>query len=300
MGFQKATKEQSKARIALMGPAGSGKSYTSLRIAETLGGKVAAIDTENRSLSKYADEFDFDVLNLDNYHPQNYIDAIKMAEQAGYDVLIIDSLTHAWSGKGGALEIKDRAAARSKENSFTAWREVTPLHNSLVEAMLSSRLHIIVTMRVKTEYVVTTNERGKQAPQKVGLAPIQRDGLEYEFDIVADLDAENTLTVGKTRCRALKGYVKNMAGEEFGQIVKNWLTDGAPSQEQIIQARYDLKAWADSNGISTQEMRFYGKSCPDVQREDTSTWMPEDCEKIKQYIEQRIFPQQQGEERATG
>lgn len=229
MPFSKATKHEAKLRLALAGPSGSGKTYTALEIATHLGSPIALVDTERGSASKYADLFNFDVLELDSFHPERYIEAIHEAEEAGYAVLILDSLSHAWVGKDGALELRDKVAKRlaaayrsGKEDSFAAWREVTPIHNSLVDAMVQSRLHLIVTMRTKTEYIVETKD-GKTAPRKIGLAPIQRDGLEYEFDVFADLDQDNTLIVHKTRCPALAGGVFSKAGKEVADILNTWL-----------------------------------------------------------------------------
>ena len=228
MAFQRATKKQSRLRLALIGPSGSGKTYTALRVAQYLGEKVAVIDTERGSASKYADEFTFDTNEPESFHPQKYIDAIREAEEAGYGVLVIDSLSHAWMGKDGALELLDRSVKRSQSgNSFAAWREVTPLHNALVDAMLQSRCHIIVTMRAKTEYILETNDKGKQVPRKVGMAPVQRDGLEYEFDVVADMDLDNNLIVSKTRCKALSGALIPKPGKELADTLLAWLTDGA-------------------------------------------------------------------------
>jgi hypothetical protein len=230
--FRKATKEQLKLRMALIGPAGSGKTYSALNIARHLGKRIAVIDTEHGSASKYAGLFEFDVVELDSFHPQNYIAGIQAAQQAGYDVLIIDSLSHAWMGKDGALELVDRAAKRSPSgNSFAAWRDVTPLHNQLIEAMLGARLHLIVTMRSKMEYVQDKDEKGRTQIRKVGLQPVQRDGLEYEFDVVADLDTENTFIVGKTRCPQLTGVIVPRPGKEVADTLLAWLTDGAPPAE---------------------------------------------------------------------
>lgn len=233
--FQKATKEQAKARIALMGPSGSGKTYTALKLACGLGDKVAVVDTENGTASKYADEFNFSTLNLTEFSPLTYVDAIHAAEEAGFDVLIIDSLSHAWMGKGGALEMVDREASRSNSNnSFTAWRKVTPLHNALVDALVQCRIHLIVTMRTKTDYVLQPNDKGKMEPKKVGLAPVQRDGLEYEFDIVGDMDLDHNLIVSKTRCRLLDGYVGHKPDEKLAQTIKSWLSDGTAPQPKPI------------------------------------------------------------------
>jgi KaiC/GvpD/RAD55 family RecA-like ATPase len=213
--------------MALVGPSGSGKTFSALSIATGLGERIALVDTERASASKYADEFSFDCMELESFHPQRFIDAIHEAEKGGYEVLIIDSLSHAWMGKDGALEQVDNAAKRSKSsNSFAAWREVTPLHNALVDAILRSRLHIIATMRVKTEWVLEKDKDGRTVPKKVGLAPVQRDSVEYEFDVVGDLD-EATLVITKTRCRALHEGVFKRPGADLGKTLRAWLTDGA-------------------------------------------------------------------------
>ena len=151
------------------------------------------------------------------------------AESAGYDVLVIDSLSHAWMGKEGALEQVDRAAKRSQSNNtYTAWRDVTPMHNALIDAMLQSPCHVIVTMRAKTEYVLEENERGKKVPRKVGMAPVQRDGMEYEFDVVADMTPENDFVVSKSRCPAMHGAVISKPGKDVADTLRGWLSDGNP------------------------------------------------------------------------
>jgi len=233
MVFKRATKEQAKLRMGIIGPAGSGKTYTALLTAKNLvpGGRIALLDTERGSASKYADIFEFDVCELETFHPENYIKTIQAAEEAGYDVLIIDSLSHAWTGKDGALELVDKAAARERGNSFAAWRHVTPLHNAMVDAMIGARLHLIVTMRSKTEWVVEKDERGKSVPRKIGLQPVQRDGLEYEFDVVADMDLDNNFIVSKTRCPALRGSVIRCPNEEPAKTLRAWLSDGVPVVE---------------------------------------------------------------------
>ena len=232
--FKKAQRSQRKARIGLIGPSGSGKTYTALTLAAGLagpGGRIAVIDTENNSAALYADEFEFDVLNLDTFSPEVYVQAIRAAEAAGYDVLIIDSLSHAWVGKEGALEQVDKAARRYQGNTYAAWRDVTPMHNALVDAMVRCKCHLIVTMRAKTEYVVEKDEKGKSIPRKVGMAPIQRDGLEYEFDIVADMDIDNNLIVSKTRYKPLTGAVISKPKSDLGREILAWLESGAPMED---------------------------------------------------------------------
>ena len=248
MTFQKATKKSARLRMALIGVAGAGKTYTALSIAQHLGQKVAVVDTERGSASKYSDQFDFDVMEIESYGPKTYVDAIQAAEEAGYDVLVIDSLSHAWAGKDGALEMVDRAAKRSQAgNTFGAWRDVSPLHNQMVDAIVSSRIHVIATMRAKTEYVQEKDPKtGRTTVRKIGLAPVQRDGLEYEFDVVATLDSDNNLIVGKTRCPAIAGAVINKAGREIARSLKTWLTDGAaPDDERITKAKAVPEAEAE-------------------------------------------------------
>ena len=226
--FKPATRKASRLRLALVGPSGAGKSYTALSVATGLGGKIAVVDTERGSASKYAGAFRFDTDELESFHPQRYIDAIADAEKAGYDVLILDSLSHAWTGRDGALELVDQAARRSKSgSSFNAWRDVTPLHNALLDAILRCRCHVIATMRTKTEYVLERDEKsGKTVPRKVGLAPVQRDGVEYEFDVVGDLDIDHHLVVTKSRCPMLAGKVLREPGAELGKTLLGWLGDG--------------------------------------------------------------------------
>ena len=230
--FQKASKASAFGRMALIGPAGGGKTYSALRIAQVLAGdkRTAVIDTEHGSASKYADEFDFDTVLLEVFSPEKYMEAMKAAEQSGqYGCLIIDSLSHAWAGKGGLLEYVDAEAQRSQsKNSFAAWRKATPKHHALVESMLALRMHLIVTMRTKTEWVVEKDSRGKSVPRKVGLQPVQRDGLEYEFDVVADM-AEARMIIGKTRCPGLFGQLYENPGQEVGELFMAWLTgEGEP------------------------------------------------------------------------
>lgn len=236
MPFVKATKQQAKGRVALIGVSGSGKTMTSLTWARTLAGpkgRIAVIDTEAGSASKYADEFEFDTLILESFTPRSYIAAIHEAEAAGYDVLVIDSLSHAWAGKDGILAMVDNATARSKSgNAFTSgWREATPEHNNLVDALVRCSVNLIVTMRAKTEYVID-EANGKKFPKKVGMAPVQRDGLEYEFDLVGDMDTEHTLIVTKSRCRQLADKVFRKPDQQPAEVLRDWLTSGAPAPQK--------------------------------------------------------------------
>lgn len=226
--FQKARKTQSKLRLAIDGPSGAGKTYTALIAASAManGGKIAVIDTERNSASLYADKFNFDVACLDNFNPNNYINAIHEAEQAGYAVIVIDSLSHAWEGEGGVLDMHDDATKRSRsENGWAAWRDVTPVHRDLVDAILQSPVHIISTMRSKMDYVQTT-ENGSTKIKKVGMAPIQRAGMEYEFTIVGDMDVDHNFIVTKSRCDFIADAVVKKPDAVFFKKILDWLNSG--------------------------------------------------------------------------
>jgi hypothetical protein len=190
--------------------------------------KIAVICSEKGSAAKYADKFEFDMLKLDTYAPRTYVEAIKSAERNGYDFIIIDSLTHAWTGKEGALEQVDLIGKKSQSgNKFNAWRDVTPMHNDLIDAMIGSEAHIIATLRVKTEYVIE-EINGKKVPRKVGLQPVQRDGMEYEFDVTMDMNIAHEGLIGKTRCDDLDGKWWLKPGRELAEIFGGWL-QGAPA-----------------------------------------------------------------------
>ena len=228
-GFRKAERRKAKLRLGLVGPAGSGKTYGALLIAMGLGGKIALIDTENGSGDLYAHLGDYDVCTLDApYTVQKYLTAIEEAEQAGYSVLIIDSLSHAWAGEGGLLDQQGKIADSGRGNSYTAWRQVTPWHNKLVEAMLTSKCHIIATMRAKTEYVQEKNDKGKTEIRKVGMAPVQRDGMDYEFGVVFDLDVNHNATVSKDRTTLFDGQIFRPS-RKTGEALRDWLESGTDS-----------------------------------------------------------------------
>jgi ABC-type sugar transport system ATPase subunit len=234
MTFQKATRQQKKARIALHGPSGSGKTYTALELAKGLvgpAGRVAVIDTERGSASLYGDRFEFDVIELDYFSVDNYVKAINEAVDSGYDVLVIDSLSHAWTGLGGVLDSVNNV----KGNVFTdGWGKVgTPQQNRLLDSILNAPMHVIATLRVKTDYEVEKDERGKATPKKIGLAPVQRDGVEYEFDIVGSLNIENTLTVEKSRMVDLAGRIIAKPDRKLGIQISNWLNSGAKPEPKV-------------------------------------------------------------------
>jgi hypothetical protein len=254
--IRKAERRKAKLRLGISAPSGAGKTYSSLLIAYGLTGdweKIGLIDTENGSGDLYAHLGDYLVLTLEPpYTPLRYVEAIKAFEAAGVDCIIIDSLSHAWAGEGGALDIQGAASAKTG-NSYTAWREVTPMHNALVNAMLQSKCHIIATMRAKTEYILEENEKGKKVPRKVGLAPIQRDGMEYEFTVMLDLSHQHIASATKDRTGLLDGqYFKPSI--ETGQKLLEWLEQGIdPDKQRLDLLETARQKWNECAGKDDDE-----------------------------------------------
>jgi len=258
--FQRATKRAVRARIAFDGPSGSGKTWTSLEWATILGQKIAVVDTERGSASLYSDKFGFDVLELSPpFHPDRLVEAIRSAESASYDVLIIDSLSHFWEGEGGVLDIADAAGARAGGNSWAGWKTATPALRHLIDVMLASDLHIIVTMRSKQEWTQEeyTDGKGhrKTRPVRLGMAPVMRNGMEYEMTVVGDLDLEHRLTITKSRCDALSDLVVQPGrAAEAAETFLRWTNSGAG-----VASRNDIDVLkAQMNRLEPPELR---KTC---------------------------------------
>lgn len=237
--FKPATREKTKARVLLAGPSGSGKTRAALEIARGLGDRIAVIDTENRSASLYVglNGISFDVCELQPpYTYEKYLQAMRDAfGSKAYDVLVIDSLTHVWHGEGGALETIDQ-----KTNKFAGWKDVTPSHNRLLSSISASPIHILCTVRTKTAYVLEEKENryGKlvQEPRKVGMAPMFRDGVEYEFSVQLDINLDHEVSVAKTRITELDG-ARFAPGElaRIGEMMRSFHETGVVPQRQQQQ-----------------------------------------------------------------
>lgn len=241
MGFQRATIKPFWLRLAIDGPAGAGKTYTALEVATFFAAKYgqtpAYIDTERGSASKYAARFAFDVVDMKPpYHPDRFVKGIAMAAEAGYKVLVIDSLSHAWNGPGGLLEIVDQIASRMNGNSYAAWKDATPIQTRLIDALIGADMHIIACLRAKMDYAQDKDERGRTKIVKLGLAPVQREGMEYEFDVVGDMTVLHNLIVSKTRCEELTDGLFTRPGKDFAQILWNWTQSGVTREQVNAQA----------------------------------------------------------------
>lgn len=225
MEIRRAERKKAKLRLGISAPSGGGKTYSALLMAFGLGGKVGLIDTEHGSGDLYAHLGEYDIIGIEApYSVIKYREAIKAFESAGYDTIIIDSLSHAWAGDGGLLDKQGKLADRGT-NSFAAWRTITPEHNALVESMLQSPCHIIATMRSKQEYILETNDKGKQTPKKVGMAPVQREGMEYEFTVMLDVDMNHIASASKDRTSLFDGQFFKIE-QKTGETLLNWLDSG--------------------------------------------------------------------------
>lgn len=245
--FEEATREQAKLRVAIEGPAKSGKTFTALVLAtaaaKRFGGKIAFVDTERGSASKYAPKpgqranpnkgtFKFQQVELQQFSPRHFIEAIEAAQQGGFTILVVDSLSHEWMGTGGVLQMVE---ADSSRNRFAAWKTPSLLHQKLVDTMLQSNLHIICTMRSKMKHV-QEQEGNRTVIRKVGMEPVQRSGMEYEFDVVLSLDTDNNCRVSGSRCPEMpNGTAENQPGAKFFAPLLNWVSEGSEPKPKPVQ-----------------------------------------------------------------
>lgn len=220
MKITTAQRKRAKIRLSIQGPSGSGKTFSSLLIAKGLVGtweNICVIDTENHSADLYSNLGPYNVLSLGKpFTPEAYIQAIELCEKSGIKAIIIDSLSHEWEGEGGILDIHSSMVG----NSFTNWSKVTPRHNSLVQRMLQSDCHIIATLRTKQDYVLS-EKNGKTVPEKVGLKSVTKDGMDYEFTTVFDLDINHNAICSKDRT-GLFTNIPQKLNEQTGMSIINW------------------------------------------------------------------------------
>lgn len=292
--FKKAERKNAKLRLAIAGPTGSGKTFTALLLAKGIGGRIAVADTENSSAELYDDLVEFDHANIQPpYTPEKFISVIKAAEEAGFDTLILDSITHEWSGVGGCLEMVDKLSSTTfKGNSWGAWSQVTPQHRKFIDAMLQSSINIIVTMRSKME-TIQTNDNGKKRVEKVGMKAEQRDGIEYEFSTVLDLTHDNIAVATKDRSRLF--LEPRQLNESDGVLLKQWLLSGSANacingnqylelEHLMHQAGIDITNYCAKRGLN---------SLHDVKQQI----FEETCDGIKKIIQQNQQAQQANERR---
>ena len=258
--FTPATKTALKARIALEGVSGSGKTWTALTLARGMvgpTGRIAVADTERRKAALYNGVVTkFDHLALTTFDPSIMVDVLAAA--ADYDACIVDSFSHFWMGVDGMLEQVDRAGKSPKAggNQFGGWKEMRPVERRMIDALLAYPGHLIVTLRSKSDYVIEVNDKGKNVPRKVGMKAEQREGLEYEFDLVGTLDLDNTLVFTKSRCPLFSGAVIAKPGEQVGRDIAAWLADGVDSGPSPL----DMRDQALAAGVTLDELVELGRA----------------------------------------
>ena len=226
MKLQKAERNQVKLRLGLSGASGFGKSYSALLLAYGITNdwtKIAIIDTENNSASLYSHLGDFNVLSLNEpYAPERYIQAIEVCEKEEIEVVIIDSITHEWSGKGGCLELHEQLGGR-----FQDWAKITPRHQAFIDKILNSNCHVITTVRRKTDYSLDKDGNGKTKVMKLGTKEITRDGFEYELTVNFELINDNHLvTASKDRTGLFSGKPEFVINSSTGKKLIEWCNLG--------------------------------------------------------------------------
>ena len=255
MNLRKAERQQARIRLGLQGPSGSGKTMGSLFIAHGITGdwsKIVVIDTENNSADLYAHLGDYNVLSLPApYSPERYIQAVQTCEQAGVEVIIIDSISHEWEGSGGILETHSSMVG----NSFTNWGRLTPRHNNFVNSILSSKCHVIATIRSKQDYVLA-EKNGKMVPEKVGLKGVQREGMDYELTLVLEIDIKQNVTATKDRTGLFMNKPEFKLTSDTGKQILEWCKRGV--DETAVKAMI-----ARSNDV--QSLREIFNSYPEFQ-----------------------------------
>lgn len=269
MGFQKVTRFKSKLRLALAGPSGSGKTLSALLLAYGITGdwsKIALIDTEHGRAKFYADRSDLGTGAFlyqemcAPYSPDKYKQMVSEGAAAvGADgVVIVDSFSHAWDNEGGVLDIKSNIAKQANRNDYTAWNEAGQIQNNLVNAILSAPCHTIITLRTKMAYAMEENERGKMVPVKLGLAPVQRENVEYEFDIVLNISANHQATVSKDTT-FLDGWT-GIITPELGTQIRDWLDNGIEPEKCADCGMTIMQAGGKTvSEIAEGTMKAYGR-----------------------------------------
>lgn len=284
--FKPAVRSQTKMKVALTGPSGSGKTKGALLLAVGMGAKKIAVgDSENGSASLYAKDCKFDTVTIaPPYTTEKYIAVIEEAIKQKYDCLILDSITHAWVGEGGILDQKNQIDERGG-NSFTNWNKMTPKQQKFMANLLNCNIDLIVTMRSKQEYVLEKNDKGKMVPQKVGMAPQQREGMEYEFTTVFDIDMSHHCSVSKDRTEIFDGKVFKIT-KKTGELIRDWLNGAEVSAPSV------LKDLPEEPEMSIEQLfAECERLCESIESEETKTKVMqtmiasgEDKEELKQIL----------------
>jgi len=259
MQIVKAERKQAKIRLGLQGPSGSGKSYSALQIAFGLCNswdKIVVIDSESNSAHLYSDLGNYRVVSIAKpFSPEKYVQALELCESQGFEVIIIDSISHEWEGQGGILDIHSNMVG----NSFTNWSKVTPRHNSFIQSLLASPAHVIATVRTKTDYVLS-EKNGKTVPEKVGLKGITKEGLDYEFTLVLDIDIKHMAISSKDRTGIFMDQPPFIPSEKTGTRIRKWCEKSQTEAEVLkrIQSAHteeEIRRIYNQSGVFKESLK---------------------------------------------
>jgi len=256
--LRKAERKQAKLRVGVSGPSGSGKTYSALLLARGITSsweKVVLIDTENGSGELYSHLGAYNVITLEApFSPERYIEAIKACEDAGMEVLVIDSVSHEWDGTGGCLDLIDKLGGRYQD-----WGKVTPRHNQFIQAILQSDMHILTTTRRKQDYEMTKGNDGKVKVEKMGLKEVQRDGFEYELTLAFNIDTRHQVSCSKDRTGLFMDKPEFIITKKTGEMLKEWATSG-----KVVDP--NLKAKKQAIADALKALGYTIKTAEDAQK----------------------------------
>lgn len=278
MQLKKATRKQVKLKLGLSAVSGGGKTYSALLIGYGLckdWSKIAVIDTENDSASLYSHLGDYNTISLSApFSPERYIEAIKSCEDAGMEVIIIDSITHEWDGKGGIIDISNGMIG----NSFTNWGKLTPRHQSFIDAILQSKTHTITCVRRKQDYEMSKDSNGKLQVQKMGLKEITREGYEYELTVNFEMDIKHNASASKDRTGLFVGKPDFIPTIQTGELLKQWCEQGVELTEPTEITNYVHACNAINKATTIDELKATWKR---INKETQSHPSVEDAAKAK-------------------
>ena len=277
MQLQKAKRHQVKLRLGLSGASGFGKSYSALLLAYGITEdwtKIAVIDTENNSASLYSHLGDFNVVSLNQpYSPERYIEAIKLCEKEKMEVIIIDSITHEWQGKGGCLQIHEQLGGR-----FQDWAKLTPRHQAFIDAILQSNCHVITTVRKKMDYSMDRDLNGKTRVVKHGLKDITREGFSYEltvdFEIIND---KHMAKATKDRTGLFMDKPEVLITKGIGRMLVDWCNQGV----SIADAKKEIAECSTIEGLRHLYQKYSGLK---KELNDTILNRKQEIEKVKSMV----------------
>ena len=266
MQLQQASRKRAKIKMALQGPSGSGKTYSALLLAFGLTGdysKIAVIDTENNSADLYAHLGGYNTLGIKApFSPEKYSEAINLCEREGMEVIIIDSISHEWEGSGGILDTHSNMAG----NSFTNWSKLTPRHNAFIQSILQSSCHIIGTIRSKQDYVLN-EKNGKVVPEKIGLKGVTREGIDYEFTLVFDIDIKHHAVTSKDRTMLFNGKPEFTITPATGAAIAEWCNTGRDITIDDVSLRInDIVSLKDLLDLYKQYPQFKDALKPEFEK----------------------------------